>query len=232
MSVVYFGTGAFAVPALRAVAGHVSLVVVSQPAKPTGRGLKVQPSPVELAARELGIPHEGPAKARDKDFVARIEAMGPTLLLVASYGQILSGRLLRAASGGGINLHGSVLPKYRGAAPIQRAILEGEDETGITLMRMDEGMDTGPMIAVERTPDRPRRDVRRTPGAPRDRRRRDGARVDAAPAVGRLRGEPPARRARRSRRRPRARRGSSRSGLRRASSTTASAPSPPRRGPI
>lgn len=148
--IVYFGTAAFAVPALQAVASHVALVV-SQPDKPSGRGLQLKPSPVKQAALELGLPVATPIKARDPEFIAEIEALGADFLLVAAYGQILSERLLLAAKHGGINLHGSILPAYRGAAPIQRCIAEGHTETGVTLMQMDKGMDTGDMIALATT---------------------------------------------------------------------------------
>jgi methionyl-tRNA formyltransferase len=150
MKLVYFGTAAFAVPALRALREHIVLVV-SQPDRPGRRGLKLQPSPVKEAALELDLPVETPEKSRDARFVERLRSEGADALLVAAYGQILSVAVLESAIRGGINLHGSILPKYRGAAPIQRCILDGESETGVTLMQMDKGMDTGDMIAVERT---------------------------------------------------------------------------------
>lgn len=151
MRLVLVGTGTFAVPALEALAPHV-ILAVAQPGRPSGRGLKVRPSAVEARAAELGIPVETPQKARDPEFVARIEALRPDALVVASYGQILSQRLLDSAIRGGINLHGSLLPRWRGAAPIQRAIEAGDPETGVTLMQMDRGMDTGGMIATVATP--------------------------------------------------------------------------------
>ena len=149
MKIVYFGTGSFAVPALRAVAKQVVLVV-TQPDRPGKRGMHLQPSEVKVAATELGLPLATPEKARDPEFVEQVKALVPDMLLVASYGQILSTKLLESARRGGINLHGSLLPKYRGAAPIQRCIQEGHEETGVTLMQMDKGMDTGDMIAVKR----------------------------------------------------------------------------------
>src|SRR5687767_3000005 len=121
MRLVYFGTGAFSIPALRAMAEHV-ILVVSQPDRPSGRGMKMHPSPAKLAALELGIPVETPEKTRAPEFVEKLEALQADALLVASYGQILSQRVLDAGTHGGINLHGSILPRYRGAAPIQRAI--------------------------------------------------------------------------------------------------------------
>lgn len=149
MRIVFFGTADFAVPALRAVADSVVLVV-SQPDRPKGRGAALQSSPVKLAAMELGLPVETPEKARDPEFVARIRELDADFLLVAAYGQILSVSLLESARQGGINLHGSILPLYRGAAPIQRAIQNGDAETGVTLMQMEKGMDTGDMIAIEK----------------------------------------------------------------------------------
>lgn len=151
MKVVLFGTSDFAVPALRAMAESVVLVV-SQPDRPSGRGMQLRASPVKQAAIELGIPVETPLKARDPEFVASIRAIDADFLLVAAYGQILSLDLLNSAKQGGINLHGSILPDFRGAAPIQRAIQEGRTETGVTLMQMDKGMDTGDSIAVARIP--------------------------------------------------------------------------------
>lgn len=151
MRIIYFGTSEFAVPALKAVSDHVVLVV-SQPDRPHGRGLKLSPSPVKQCAMELGISVETPEKARDPDFISLVQSYNADFLLVASYGQILSVKLLESAKEGAINLHGSILPEYRGAAPIQRAILDGKTETGVTLMQMDKGMDTGDMIAIERIP--------------------------------------------------------------------------------
>lgn len=147
MRLAYFGTSSFAVPALRTLASHVELVV-TQPSRPTGRGNRLEPTPVGLAASDLGIRTLTPERARDTAFIEQIEAMDLDALVVASYGQILSERLLAAATRGGINLHASLLPKYRGAAPIARAILAGEPTTGVTLMQMDKGMDSGDMIAT------------------------------------------------------------------------------------
>lgn len=149
MKIVYFGTADFAVPALRSVAESVVLVV-SQPDRPSGRGMQLKPSPVKEAALELGLPVETPEKARAAEFVDHVRALDPDFLLVAAYGQILSLNLLNSARHGGINLHGSILPHYRGAAPIQRCLENGDTETGVTLMQMDKGMDTGDMIAIER----------------------------------------------------------------------------------
>jgi methionyl-tRNA formyltransferase len=146
---VFFGTGEFAVPALKAVADKVVLVV-TQPDRPSGRGMSLKPSAVKLAAQELGLPIATPERARNPDFVEEIRELKPDALIVASYGQILSQSLLDTAREGGINLHGSILPKFRGAAPIQRAIQSGESESGVTLMQMDKGMDTGDIIDIAR----------------------------------------------------------------------------------
>lgn len=151
MKLVFMGTADFAVPALRVLAPHVCLVV-SQPPRPSGRHLHLQNSPVHEAALELGLPVETPLKARDAAFVEKIRSLEADALVVAAYGQILSEAMLQSAKRGGINLHGSLLPKWRGAAPIQRAVLAGDKETGVTLMQMDKGMDTGDEIARVLTP--------------------------------------------------------------------------------
>lgn len=148
MRLAVFGTGSFAVPTLRAIADHV-VVVVSQPARPSGRGLQRRPSPVHQAAQELGLRTETPEKSRSPEFVELLRSLDLDALVVASYGQILSEAVLTSAVRGGINLHGSLLPAYRGAAPIQRSILAGDRETGVSLMQMDRGMDTGDVIAAE-----------------------------------------------------------------------------------
>lgn len=151
MKLVFFGTSDFAVPALRAISQHV-ILTVSQPDRPSGRGLSRKASPVKSAALELGLEVATPEKCRDSEFLSQIQSLAPDVLLVAAYGQIMPTSLFDCALRGGVNLHGSVLPKYRGAAPIQRAILDGEPETGVTLMQMDRGMDTGDIIAIESTP--------------------------------------------------------------------------------
>lgn len=151
MKLVYFGSGIFAVPILRALAPHVC-AVVTQPDKPTGRKMVLTPTPVKVVAEELGLPVYTPIKARDAEFVDWVRSLEADALVVASYGQILSQKLLDSAKRGGINLHGSILPEYRGAAPIQRCLMDGKQETGVTLMQMDKGMDTGDMIAIEKIP--------------------------------------------------------------------------------
>jgi methionyl-tRNA formyltransferase len=149
--IAYFGTGSFAIPALLRMSENVVLVV-TQPDRPTGRNLRLQPTPIKLAAHSLGLPVETPEKSRSPEFVEQIKGLEVDFLLVASYGQLLSEAMLGSARRGGINLHGSILPAWRGAAPIQRSILAGDAETGVTLMQMDRGMDTGDTIAIARTP--------------------------------------------------------------------------------
>jgi methionyl-tRNA formyltransferase len=147
---VYFGTSGFAVPALERLAPHVSLVV-SQPDRPSGRGMETKRSEVSEAAVRLGLSLETPEKSRDADFVERLRQENADAFIVASYGQILSRKLLAVPKQGCFNLHASLLPKYRGAAPIQYAVLNGDRVTGVTLMAMDAGMDTGDMIAKQET---------------------------------------------------------------------------------
>ncbi len=149
MRIVFFGTASFAVPSFEAVQEHV-VAVVSQPDRPSGRGLKLSPSPVKAKALELGHEVVTPEKARDPEFVSWVRSLDADFLLVAAFGQILSVALLESARHGGINLHGSILPEYRGAAPIQRTLLDGRSETGITMIQMDKGMDSGDVIAIEK----------------------------------------------------------------------------------
>jgi len=142
------GTPVFAVPSLKALVEgpDAVLAVVTQPDRPRGRGRRVVPSPVKEFALAREIPVLQPERARDPGFIAEMEALWPDLLVVAAYGQILPPALLHVPRIMPINVHGSLLPAYRGAAPIQRAIMNCEKETGITIMRMDAGMDTGPML--------------------------------------------------------------------------------------
>lgn len=150
MRLAYFGTAPFAVPALEKLAPHVVLVV-SQPDRPSGRGMKLQPSPVKAKAEELGIPVQTPEKARDPEFVEFLKTLDCDAFVVAAYGQILPKRILDIPKQGCINLHGSILPQWRGAAPIQRGVEAGDTVSGVTLMQMDKGMDTGDIIAIETT---------------------------------------------------------------------------------
>lgn len=142
------GTGSFSLPALEVASPHV-VAVVTQPDRPVGRGMKPQPSLVKQRAEELGLKVYTPEKCKDPEFVEFLKSLEADFLLVAAYGQILSQAVLDCTRLGGINLHGSLLPKYRGAAPIQRCLMAGDKMTGITLMQMDKGMDTGGMIHKE-----------------------------------------------------------------------------------
>lgn len=154
MKLIYMGTAGFAIPALERLSPYICLVV-SQPDRPSGRGLALKPSPVKQRALEFGLPVITPEKCREASVVEALRAEQADALVVAAYGQILSTAVLESAARGGINLHGSILPRYRGAAPIQRAILNGDSETGVTLMQMDRGMDTGDIIAIAKTPIEP-----------------------------------------------------------------------------
>jgi methionyl-tRNA formyltransferase len=153
---LFFGTPAIAVPALDAlyaVAGVGGIAgVVCQPDKPAGRGLELRPPPVKLRAIELGLPVVQPAKVRTPEFAAWVRDAGADVALVIAYGRILPPAVLEAPRRGCLNLHASLLPWYRGAAPIPWAIVRGETETGISLMQMDEGMDTGPVFSRHRLP--------------------------------------------------------------------------------
>ena len=155
MKIVYMGTPDFAVPALQkmADAGVEISLVVTQPDKPKDRGKKVQAPPVKELAETLGIPVLQPERLKgNTELFSRIAAAEPDLIVVAAYGRILPNEILSIPKHGCINIHGSLLPKYRGAAPIQRAVLDGEAETGVTLMYMSQGMDEGDMIAAAGTP--------------------------------------------------------------------------------
>lgn len=154
MRIVFMGTPEFAVPALEqlSTSGHDIILVVSQPDAKRDRGEKVKPTPVKAKAQELGIPVAQPQRIKDNpEFYRMLSEAKPDLIVVVAYGKLLPKEILELPSKGCINVHGSLLPKYRGAAPIQRAILEGEDQTGVTLMRMEEGLDTGDMLAWSNT---------------------------------------------------------------------------------
>jgi methionyl-tRNA formyltransferase len=140
------------VPSLRALhtAGHQVQLVVTQPDKP-GHRLKVTPPPVRVAALELGLEVYQPARIRDPEAVERIRRLEPDLLVVVAYGQIIPASVLAVPKFGAVNVHASVLPRHRGAAPVAGAILAGDRETGVTIMRMDEQLDHGPILAVRTT---------------------------------------------------------------------------------
>lgn len=154
MRVVFMGTPEFAVPTLDALvaAGHDVVAVYSQPPRPAGRGKKLQPSPVHLAAERHGLPVLTPVSLKGADEQAAFAAHGADVAVVAAYGLILPAAILAAPVKGCLNVHGSLLPRWRGAAPVQRAILAGDVHTGITIMQMERGLDTGPMLATVATP--------------------------------------------------------------------------------
>ncbi|HIE33246.1 MAG TPA: methionyl-tRNA formyltransferase [Thermodesulfobacteriaceae bacterium] len=144
---VFMGTPEFAVPALKALLGSEEVVgVVTQPDRPRGRGRKLRPSPVKEVALEADLPVFEPERIKDSAFLADLAKLAPDLIVVAAYGKILPKEILDLPRYGCWNIHASLLPKYRGAAPIQWALINGERETGITIMQMDEGLDTGPIL--------------------------------------------------------------------------------------
>jgi len=151
MRVIFMGTPSFAVPVLRGIheSNHELIGVVTQPDKPRGRGRKLGVSPVKELAMELRLRVMQPETTKDEAFIGQVKRMSPDLIVVAAYGRILTKDLLDIPPLGCINVHASLLPKYRGAAPIQRAIVNGERRTGVTIMKMDEGMDTGDILLAQ-----------------------------------------------------------------------------------
>jgi len=154
MRIAFLGTSEFAVPALQALvdAGHDVVAVYTRAPKPAGRGNKERKTPVHQLAERLGLVVRTPKTLKTDEEAAAFRALDTDAAVVVSYGHILTRPLLEAPVLGCINIHGSLLPRWRGAAPIHRAILAGDAETGVTTMRMDEGLDTGPMLLAERTP--------------------------------------------------------------------------------
>ena len=152
LDLVFMGSADFAVPSLRALlaAGHRIKAVYAQPPKPAGRGHHERPCPVHAAARNLGLPVKTPKTLKDDAACADFAALNPDAAVVAAYGLILPAAILQIPRLGCLNVHASLLPRWRGAAPIQRAILAGDRETGVTIMQMDEGLDTGAMLLAER----------------------------------------------------------------------------------
>jgi len=146
--------------ALQKTPGMSVAAVVTQPDKPKGRHLKLTPSPVKERALETGLPVLQPRLARDPAFISDLRTLAPDLVVVVAYGQILPPAVLEIPPSGCINVHTSLLPRYRGAGPIQRAILNGDAETGVTIMKMDAGLDTGPILSQERTGIGPEDDAR------------------------------------------------------------------------
>ena len=153
MRIAFMGTPDFAVPTLRALhdAGHEIAAVYSQPPRPAGRGKKLRASPVQRLAEELGIDVRTPVSLRTAEAQAQFAALRLDAAVVAAYGLILPQAILDAPVHGCLNVHGSLLPRWRGAAPVQRAILAGDAETGVTIMQMEAGLDTGPILASAAT---------------------------------------------------------------------------------
>jgi methionyl-tRNA formyltransferase len=148
--VVYLGNDAWSVPTLEALAqaeGVDVALVVTNPARPAGRGSKLTSTPVADMARRLGLPLAETESTRDKGFLERLDSITPDAIVVVAYGELLSSDVLRVPRLGSLNLHFSVLPRWRGASPVQHAILAGDSVTGVTVMLMDEGLDTGPVLA-------------------------------------------------------------------------------------
>ena len=154
LRIVFFGTPAFAVPTLDALLAsrHSVVGVVTQPDRPRGRGQKTTPSPVKARALLAGVPVVQPDSIEDAAFMAALAAFGADLGVVAAYGKILTGAVLATPRLGLVNVHASILPRYRGAAPVHRALIAGERETGVTIMRVVKALDAGPMLAMVRRP--------------------------------------------------------------------------------
>ncbi len=149
----FFGSPAFAVPCLDALTHVADVVAVfSQPDRPAGRGMKLRPPAVKVRALELGLPVHQPTKMRDGTVAAQLRELELDVALVVAYGRILPRPILDAPRMGCVNVHASLLPRWRGAAPIQWAIASGDRTTGVSLMKLDEGMDTGPVITMDETP--------------------------------------------------------------------------------
>ena len=151
-NIIFMGTPDFSAVILRALceADASVLAVVTQPDKPQGRKMKLTPSPVKVFAESLGIPVLQPNRVRSQAFISTLKALSPDLIITAAYGKILPKGILDIPKYGCLNVHGSILPKYRGAAPVQWAILNGEKISGITIMKMDEGMDTGDILSEKK----------------------------------------------------------------------------------
>ncbi|MDX2218871.1 MAG: methionyl-tRNA formyltransferase [Burkholderiales bacterium] len=154
MKLIFAGTPPFAAAALKALhaAGHDIALVLTQPDRPAGRGMKLTESAVSQAARELGVPVEKPAHLKDAETHELLAKVGADVMVVAAYGLLLPQAVLDIPKQGCLNIHGSLLPRWRGAAPVQRAILAGDAETGVGIMRMEAGLDTGPVLLEKRLP--------------------------------------------------------------------------------
>src|ERR1700710_1829223 len=161
LRIIFMGTAQLACASLEALTQQPDFVVVgvvTQPDRPKGRELKLQPSPVKELALRGHLPVLQPERARNETFIDELRELQPGLIVVTAYGQILPASILNLPPHGCVNVHTSLLPKYRGAAPIQWAILNGDAETGVTIMKMDVGMDTGDILTQEATPIKPEDD--------------------------------------------------------------------------
>ena len=158
MRVVFAGTPPFAARALEAIvaAGHEVALVLTQPDRPAGRGMHLSPSAVAQSAASYGLPIDKPASLKDPQAQRRLRELAPEVLVVAAYGLLLPQAVLDIPPRGCLNIHASLLPRWRGAAPIQRALLAGDEATGICIMQMEAGLDTGPVLLERRTPIGPR----------------------------------------------------------------------------
>ncbi|MBI2876864.1 MAG: methionyl-tRNA formyltransferase [Candidatus Tectomicrobia bacterium] len=154
MRLIFMGTSSFALPSLQALAaaGHEIVAVVTQPDKPQGRGQRLAPPPIKELAESLGLPVLQPVKIREEGAIQTLRELAPELAVVVAYGQLLPNTVLTLPARGCINLHASLLPKYRGAGPIAWALLNGEEETGVTSMLIEEALDSGPILLQERVP--------------------------------------------------------------------------------
>jgi methionyl-tRNA formyltransferase len=151
--IVFMGSPEFAVPTLQALVGKFNVVgVVTQPDRPAGRGRKLTPPPIKSLAEEYGLPVIQPPRLRQPDAIEQLHNWKPDVIVVAAFGQILRPQVLDLPPQGCINVHASLLPRWRGAAPIRAAILHGDSQTGITIMRMDAGIDTGPILSQRAIP--------------------------------------------------------------------------------
>lgn len=154
--IVFMGSPEFALPSLAALSEQNPVVgVVTQPDRPAGRGRELKPPPIKELALRLGIPLIQPRRLKETSAIAQLRAWAPDLIVVAAFGQILKPAVLELPRHGCVNVHASLLPRWRGAAPIQAAILKGDEETGITIMRMDPGLDTGPILSQRAIPIEP-----------------------------------------------------------------------------
>jgi methionyl-tRNA formyltransferase len=155
--VVFMGSPDFALPTLEALAKHFQVVgVVTQPDRPAGRGRQLTPPPVKEAAEKLDLPVIQPNRLSEPQALAQLQEWAPHVIVVAAFGQILRPAVLELPEHGCVNVHASLLPRWRGAAPIQAAILHGDEQTGVTIMKMDPGLDTGPVLSQRATPIGPR----------------------------------------------------------------------------